>query len=331
MDNARRASGLFQHLLDWSRILSFLPHSQLAKILPLVTQLANALMDMAPSQQLRRQEEPLQKTPTLATESVLVTVPIHGWAKLQTLQHLNRKKRTEEIDAARRAEELLHRLEEIYNLTGNTRYQPLSESYGGVLDAWSKSPLEDAPQRAAALLERMSSDSNPLAKPDTRAYNFVLNAWATRGNPDKAMELFQEMQDCEIPLDKYTYSIVTKAWLRSRRPDAARNVQQLLRQCIHRYKSDPKHNPMPISMQFGTLIKLYDREPHRGQEVLDEMLKWYEREKRHVDLQPQTRHFIPLMNAWARRGEAEKVENLLVQLQQLYEAGNGKCKPNHKV
>jgi len=99
---------------------------------------------------------------------------------------------------ARRAEQLLHRMEDLY-AAGNESAKPTANSYNAVLSAWARSGTKCAYWKAEELVNKMweryeSGDSD--VRPDHCSFNTLINAISKserEGKAEKALRVLRRM------------------------------------------------------------------------------------------------------------------------------------------
>jgi pentatricopeptide repeat protein len=256
----------------------------------------------------------------------LIHPALHGWAKVQ--------RDNPHCYAASRAEHLLQRLLHVHTVTGQRRLQPQIQTYNSVLDSFSKSAAPESPGKAREWLTHMQRPES-LVSPDRISFNSVLNAYASRGDALHAMALFDQMkqqQDANPKLqpDKYTYSIVMKAWQRSKSPKAPHMTLRLLEELKHRYyvASHGRNSQLLRPNRSIYSIPMAMAGAQKAHKLLEEMLAWHQREPDNKDVAPDTSNFAICMNAYAKEGDAEKAEQLFMQLLDLNRAGYHNVQPN---
>eukprot|EP00590_Aulacoseira_subarctica_P005365 CAMPEP_0172419212 /NCGR_PEP_ID=MMETSP1064-20121228/5636_1 /TAXON_ID=202472 /ORGANISM="Aulacoseira subarctica , Strain CCAP 1002/5" /LENGTH=552 /DNA_ID=CAMNT_0013158567 /DNA_START=546 /DNA_END=2200 /DNA_ORIENTATION=+ len=164
---------------------------------------------------------------------------IHGWAN------------SGEQGAAERSEEILARMEQLYNDGLSEDAKPNVKDYNAVIDAWSKSGLEEAGDKAEQILDRMqelydqTGDIN--LKPNVRSYNSAINAWAksrTKDSPERAERLLlklKELYDVERQLDLqpdiHSFASVVNAWARSLAYGKAERAQKIYKYMMELYQA----------------------------------------------------------------------------------------------
>ena len=88
---------------------------------------------------------------------------------------------------------------------GNTDCRPTAVTYNAVINAFAKSKMEDAAERAEEILLKMEKmyEAGADIQPNTRSFNSVMNAWA-KSSRDDAADHAQELFDFMNGLYKKT-------------------------------------------------------------------------------------------------------------------------------
>lgn len=320
LDVSHRGSKLLKLLLDWGPLIPNLIGNTtlLRQAVEYTDSLAHVYLDLL-----------LQSECSKLNDNVVATSfihpALHGWAKVQ--------RHDPHCDAALKAETLLKRLLHVQSTTGQEWIQPQIQTYNSVLDSFSKSASPEAPDKARFWLKHMQSDEN-LVSPDRISYNCVMNVYATRGDAINATTLFEEMKQQQqanpkLEPDKYSYSIMLKAWQRSGSPKAPTMTVHLLEELKHKYFCSHARNKAhlaPNNSMYTIPMSLV--RAHKAHVLLQDMLTWYQRES-YQDLQPQTRHFALVMNAYAKEGNALMAEQIFMQMMELNNrAGYQNVQPN---
>jgi pentatricopeptide repeat protein len=153
---------------------------------------------------------------------------------------------TQQVGAARQAEEILAALE---NNAATTRFlKPTSLFYDLVLQAYVVSNgVQAAAEMAENLLQRMSHGTSPstIPKPTTKSYNIVLNGWAKSGANNagsKAEALFHAMQESlqgsqpSIVPNVRTLTSVIEAWANSGHAQASERIMAILHVVVDQHR-----------------------------------------------------------------------------------------------
>ena len=265
---------------------------------------------------------------------------------------------------------LLERAEELLRQMGD-RYPPLDVGQcNHVLSGWyslsgvvadvgqatvaaTTAPTLPA-DRADRLLRYMfqrDSEGNLLVHPrperSTRAYNYVLQAWAksrtgTHG-AQRARSLFDCMQggmgssddggkyrlDAVARPDEITYGAVLRALRYSRRSKDAMYADELCKEMIAKYDAGEEGSVRPTARHFAAAIAALsesrqdrDRAAQKTQQLLDILLSRYRESGGDPKLMPDRHIFSDVITALARSRKgsrnAEKVLGLLDSLKELH-------------
>mmetsp|Transcript_2044 Transcript_2044/g.4430 ORF Transcript_2044/g.4430 Transcript_2044/m.4430 type:complete len:141 (+) Transcript_2044:1-423(+) len=119
---------------------------------------------------------------------------------------------------------------------GNKKAEPNLRTYNILIDVWSKSAEKNAPSRARAILNTIVAESNTKRnlRPDTIAYNSVLNAHVKHGDVEGAAEVFEMMKNDHYSGNKnakpnaITNSILMEVWSKSTNQDTQRQAHNVL-------------------------------------------------------------------------------------------------------
>jgi len=214
--------------------------------------------------------------------------------------------KSKERGSARRAEQLLFRVEKLFQ-DGYYSSQPDLVSYNTVMDAWARSGEADSAKRAEQLLQRMEeqySNNHATIKPNTRSYNTVINAFAKSslpGSAARAKELLEQMEemyrnrirsgivhkspqskrlhDASVKPDTITYNCVLHALAKSKDyENSVTDAENLLKKMKKLHKEGDAH-VCPNSRSVGSVIYALSNQPtclspstpQRALELLQEM------------------------------------------------------------
>jgi hypothetical protein len=161
-------------------------------------------------------------------------------------------------NAAEHANDILEKLESLYEETGDSNFQPNTISYNTVIAAYAKDGGQA--NEALALLKKMG----PLA--DVISYNAVLLAFARSGLPDageRAEALLREMQT----VNARSYTTVIDAWSRSNAEDKAERAYSLLQEMEDAYEKTQDLKIRPNCISYSTVINAYalSKDPRKAQ------------------------------------------------------------------
>lgn len=276
--------------------------------------------------------------------------------------------KSKERGSARRAEQLLFRVEKLYQ-DGYYSSQPDLVSYNTVMDAWARSGEMESAKRAEQLLQRMEeqySNNQATIKPNTRSYNTVINAFAKSslpGSAARAKELLEQMEemyklrsgiattrspqskrhkDASVKPDTITYNCVLHALAKSKDyENAVGDAEQLLRKMKKLHQEGDAH-VCPNSRSVGSVIYALANQPmnpslsspQRALELLQEMEEDFKAGNFHMKPSIYTYNLvISCLSKYAHHDSSvvEQAEGLLQKLDLLSSAEGGDhayLKPN---
>lgn len=171
---------------------------------------------------------------------------------------------------------------------------PDSISYSTLLSAYAKLGTPEAALKADSLLDQMLELYNhgmESAKPNVISFSNVVQCHAKLGNGEKAEEwlrklqdLYHVQQDPDWKSDLTIYNTVVQAWVKSGQPEKAEDFLRSM-----------------MVMDDETVDN--DR---NSENDLDQFI------------QPNSRTFNMVLSAWAKIGEAERAEELLMEMHKLH-------------
>ena len=217
--------------------------------------------------------------------------------------------------AAQQAQDLLERLQEKYEESGDVAMQPNAITYNTVINGWAKSgALVEGTEKCEALLKEMET-------PDVISFNAVLHAWARSGLPnagERAEHLLREMTKGDRPVQPNgrTYTTVMDAWSRSHLgcTDSARRAHTLLKEMEELSAGDPDSPVKPNYVSYSTVINAYalsKTEPlkaHKAFSLLNRMNRLTK--GGYTDVRPNRVTYNSVLNACATSCPTA-VENLM--------------------
>jgi pentatricopeptide repeat protein len=157
-------------------------------------------------------------------------------------------------------------LDELYRRglgAGDAELLPTTRSFNAVLLGWRDSNMTDAPQRAEALLKRMTEGGKvPGCEPDPVTFHMIMGAWANSnqtGAADRAekyLKLFFEGPEPVFPSNPIAYNIAVNAYANSNEPDAAMKAEAVYQRMKERYESG-EEELRPSIITLNTLKKCW--------------------------------------------------------------------------
>lgn len=244
---------------------------------------------------------------------------------------------------ARQANDLLLSLEKRAD-AGEKHLRPNLFSYNLVIDAWSKSEEYNAAWNAVKVLRTMIGKQHP--RPDTFSFNQVYNALSRSSRPGAAQlaeKLLQYMIDgYRLGLHKNArpdvvgYTTVIVALARSGEADAADRAEGLFHQMKESHAVG-EYYLKPTRIVYNALIDCWAKSgrgtyaARKAEALLREMEGLCA--SGDTTVSPDIVTYNAVLNAWARSGTrccANKAEEYLERMFELYNAGEGKIAPNDK-
>ena len=246
--------------------------------------------------------------------------------------------KSKERGSAERAEQLLVRIEKLYEL-GYYDERPDVVSYNAVLNAWARSREHDSAQRAEKLLQKMEelyACGDEELKPNVISFNCVLNAFANskaRGSPERAGEMLHQMNEMyltgnqDVKPNRVSYHSVMNAYASSRGtgPRSAEKARGILDKMMELYHTESNESLKPNLRTFNTLFKAYANiiDPNIKQkleEILDLM--------KQLRIQPDQFTYSSITTAYSKNGEVKAAEDILSHMEDMYRKGNKRMRPN---
>ena len=150
--------------------------------------------------------------------------------------------------------EIMHR-----ESSSNRLVEPNLVTYSSVINAWSKSGLQNAGEKAEALLQRMQELGLKLG---TISFNSVISAWANSNDPTagqraefllrRMLELSRQGNDDMHP-DTITYNSVIDAWAKSGNLSAGKKAESLLSEMAEQYNTG-NGDTKPNTLSYNSII-----------------------------------------------------------------------------
>jgi len=203
--------------------------------------------------------------------------------------------------------------------------KPNVVSFTAVINAWARTPEQNAAQRAETLLNRMedyySQTNDAEIRPNKFSYNAVLTAWARnkdrRTSAENSLRLLKQMWKLfhmhgnvrkDIKPDARSYNTVINAVARSGFPNCADRAYKLLVEMEELYHAG--HDELiPNASTFGAIINAYansgqEESSDQAAKLLQQMNSLYH--LGHDDLKPNTFVYNSCINAFAKNGQNQK-------------------------
>jgi len=227
---------------------------------------------------------------------------------------------------AAQGQEVLDQMVRMWKKSNIRALMPDTITCNTVMACWANSGSSDAGERAQAVIDNMA------AKPNRKSYHAVLLAHAKSGQPSKAQEILNKMQELweegenEMKPDVRTFTTVMNAWGRSNDPDAASNAHGILERMNKKYDATKDRTIKPNKFSYTAVLDAYAFSTGRkdAAEKAEGLLKeMKEKAVQDADLQPDVRSYNAVLNAYSRSaGNAELGDNADRILKEMEEAQN---------
>jgi len=199
-------------------------------------------------------------------------------------------------------------------------------SYSACINAFAKSPDEDAPERAEELLTAMKDryeKGDWRLRPTVVMYNSIINAYGRSGSAERATAILDRMEKSveeggeEVEPDALSWSLVVSAWAYSTDPGALERSEEMLlrmeRWAVAKTRKLEKEGALPhhqicldIDSYNAVLFSLSRSQkqdaPRRALAILRRMLDLANAGFK--DVRPNAKSWNSVLNTFARTREA---------------------------
>ena len=199
--------------------------------------------------------------------------------------------------SAERAQAIHDNMIKMHIETGDAEIAPHVVSYNTLVSAWTKTPGGQA--RAELVFQEMitawQQDGKYQLKPDATTFAHLINGYSNHNeqtsttsmtstssttrlpNIERALELFQQMDEFDIQKTFYSYGALQNAHARSQRPDAPAKTMALLNEMLNNLAQDETNLWLkPTVINYNTVLNACSRSPsisaaHLATTLLDKM------------------------------------------------------------
>jgi len=344
-------------------------HSVLQNGVETVDKLAHILLDMKESDADNAQEDrgrtrPQNSGDMRKNHDIIFNIALGGWAMASPSQ-LNGVNASKILN---RLEEIYRKSPGNANSIRPTTicYGSTIKAWAISLDTPNNNGAIEARNVLENMIDTYASGNNIWAKPNVMSFNTCLHAYALRGMVNEVEVLLRKMEKHCDTIDKqnsktkfylcpdvFSYTICINAYAKStgkgQTDRAAKRADDLLQRMMKRYEKTGERRYMPNQYTFGTVISLHaNSSSYKGAQNAERILQWmlglYEKDLNSVDgkmyhatagdaLKPSAEHFLAVLFSYSNRrirGASEKAQRLLVQMEQMYQAGNDDVKPTYQ-
>jgi len=251
-----------------------------------------------------------------------------------------------DVDAGRKAEQLLKRMDEAYKINGNEGMRPDTATYNALLKVLGKCGHPQSAQKSEEILDKMlkqiDEGRNIDCMPDGITFNSVIHNIATSpdvDSPQRAKDILAKMNYChdhglihERP-DIITYNSVLNSYAQSNSPGSAYQAEKILDNLEKSFDSGA-WNIQPDVYSYNTVISAWSNSDdedsvQRAVSLLDRMLARAEIKK--ANPKPDTRTYNTVLHAWSQSNDRNapiKALGLLELMFRYYENGNEDARPD---
>jgi len=207
-----------------------------------------------------------------------------------------------------RAERILKKMEEQYEVTGDKEVRPNSISYVTMIDGFVRQNVPNAAERAQETVDRMMklySKDVGFIKPSKIVFNTLINAYSRSFEPEAAQKAerilqwmesrYRESGDTYYKPDEITFCGVLNAWANHAYNGGAERAQQMLEHMES--LTDEERGFRQTVICYNIVIKALARSG--GMKSIQYAERIVERLERHSDVQPDTTTYSSLINCCA--------------------------------
>jgi len=302
---------LIDNQQQWSRLLPQLtPEILNGKVAYQIHDLARTALDWDDVPPNISNRKGPQMPGNMWTMPLIVNTAIQAWGKLGN---------------STRAEELVKRMIQ----RDHAEFAPNYATYVSLIDAFGRSG--DA-EKAIHWLGRIPNNmSRPSTLSATRIHNGVLNAFARNGQAEEAVAYLKKMKDqLQIEPDSYSYSAIMQAWKNSDLPDARFRVEALLDAVKENYQAQRQEMQAPNKTVTGVAMSMAVS-PESCENMLNNLVQMYLDSNRNKLFEPNARHFMTVMNMYAKTGQPNRTEEVFQKMEELYRDGIASCRPTYRA
>lgn len=317
---------------------------ELSKYMDIIDKLAHKLLDFREKMGRNRVDDRTQYR-------ILLHLVLSLWSHAPPSQNNGPK-----------AQCILDRIIKIAKSCNDKSLIPTEKEYGCVIHAWANTIDNngvDGGTMALRLLDDLPKMKN--VRPSRIAYNTALHALASRGRVDDVEKILDRMEHASVEgntptPDVFTYSTVLNVYQKSNKTRKtliiAKRAEGLIHRMLRRYNETGDITIRPNQYTFGSVISLFatSKSPHAAKDA-DRILQWQlslyenehteratadvidEKEHQKYTLAPGVPHFVSVILAYShskQRGAAERIAELLMEMERLQENGNPQLKPSYQ-
>mmetsp|Transcript_9236 Transcript_9236/g.11643 ORF Transcript_9236/g.11643 Transcript_9236/m.11643 type:complete len:919 (+) Transcript_9236:141-2897(+) len=235
---------------------------------------------------------------------------------------------------AKKAEEVLHIMEELYKSTNDEKIRPDHISFSSVLHAYARAARYDqsAANTAEKILMRMVKEQKARVEKGIKddpivnvwCFNAVLNAYAAQGAGLRAilvLKLMEDMADRDgndsVRPDRYSYNTVLKALANSKEKGSIGKALQIL-DTMEEMSAKGYLDIKPDGISYNTVILAYANHGGRGAgNSAERIVKRMENQffNGHKESKPTSATYTSLIKVWtSEKGSTRRAEEIVNKL-----------------
>jgi len=272
---------------------------------------------------------------------------MNAWAHIGCKTHGSgtiHKKKNDASSSSEKVEELLQRMETLHH-EGLPNLEPNVVIYNILLHAWAK---EGKIKKIEDTLQRMIHLEIPGVSPDPVSYSTLLSAYSKVGTPEAALkadsllhqmlELYNHGMESAKP-NIISFTNVVQCYAQLGNGEKAEEWLGRLKDLYHNMITTTNVNSDHLHPDWKPDVGIYNAviqawtksgQPHKAENFLRSMVAMGEEitnadktqsENKNLDelfAQPNSQSFNMVLSAWAKAGEAERAEEILMEMHRLH-------------
>jgi DNA-binding FadR family transcriptional regulator len=244
--------------------------------------------------------------------------------------------------ASQNAQKVFDEMYEAHVLEDNVDLWPNVTIYNLLIDAHAWSRDRKGGEAAQHILDRMEDETvQEIARPNVHTYIKVMEGWASRKQPVRAEQVFEQLQtryqrikSDNVRPNTGAYNKLIKSWMKSGTSVAGEKAEALLRDMLKKY-NDGDEAVKPNRKTWVQVMKAYaERRDVESIEKIQDLLRDMARMYRMGDKEyrPDTQCYNVLVKAIGQNPSihngAAQAEELLYEMMEAFQDGNDGLRPN---
>jgi hypothetical protein len=240
--------------------------------------------------------------------------------------------KSQDFDAAHRASAILSKFQKLSD-ENRLDAHPDFSCYESVLFCWARSAVEEAGERAEALIRDMQTRFNTgdkARKPTSKHFLAAIQAHANTGNGDRAEALFHQMYgeymmgNESMRSDTQVFNAILFAWSVSSSPHAVDRAEKTLARMLQHYESN-ELDSKPNVASYNLVLSCWANASTDGSAAsAEELLREMETlaSNGDGDLAPDHTSYEIVISAWKEAGNLEQAQRLEDELREKSLSGH---------